>query len=90
MVGGRPASGSLACRVAGDDVRFVLQRLDGGGPRVDARDVGHEVVQVFTTAFATVFYVGAGLFVVGLVCALLLKNVKLASHGQAVQAALAE
>ena len=54
---------------------------------------GHEVVQVFTTAFATVFYSGATLFAIGLVCALFLKNIKLASHGAApvdAQPALAE
>ena len=53
-----------------------------------------EVVQVFAGAFSMVFYSGAGLFALGLVCALLLKDVKLASQGKAAaetgQPALAE
>jgi EmrB/QacA subfamily drug resistance transporter len=39
-----------------------------------------EVVEVFTTAFGTVFYFGAALFAVGFVCALLMPNVKLAGR----------
>ena len=42
-----------------------------------------EVVDVFAHAFSMVFYSGAGLFTLGLLCALMLKNVKLESHGKA-------
>lgn len=47
----------------------------------------HEVVAVFTSAFSMVYYFGAGLFAVGLVCALAMKNVKLESHGKAAEGA---
>lgn len=54
-----------------------------------------EVIEVFAGAFHMVFYAGAALFAVGLLCALSLKNVKLESHGKApadsaAQPALAE
>ena len=44
---------------------------------------GQEVVSVFAAAFSMVFYSGAALFAVGLICALFIKNVKLESHGKA-------
>ena len=47
-----------------------------------------EVVETFAKAFGTVFYVAAGLFALGLICSLLLKNVKLESHGKAADAPL--
>ena len=43
----------------------------------------HEVVTVFTSAFSMVYYTGAGLFALGLVFALAMKNVKLEGHGAA-------
>lgn len=49
-------------------------------------EAAHEVVEVFATAFGTVFFAAAGLFVLGLVCALLLRNVKLEQHGAAKDA----
>lgn len=48
---------------------------------------GQEVVSVFATAFSMVFYSGASLFALGLICALALKNVKLESHGKAPESA---
>jgi len=48
---------------------------------------GHEVVAVFTSAFSMVYYTGAGLFALGLLCALAMKNVKLESHGKAPERA---
>lgn len=42
---------------------------------------GAEVVAAFATAFSAVFYTGAGLLALGLICALLMKNVKLEGHG---------
>jgi MFS family permease len=51
-----------------------------------------EVVEVFATAFGSVFYFGAGLFVVGLICALFVENKKLEQHKAepGPQAAVAE
>lgn len=39
-----------------------------------------EVVEVFATAFGSVFYFAAGLFAVGLICALFVENKKLEQH----------
>ncbi|KKB11251.1 hypothetical protein VE25_13050 [Devosia geojensis] len=44
-------------------------------------EAASEVVEVFATAFGTVFYFGAALFAVGFLCALLMPNVKLAGRG---------
>jgi hypothetical protein len=43
---------------------------------------GQEVVSVFASAFSMVFYTGAGLFALGLVCALTMKNVKLEGNAK--------
>jgi MFS family permease len=50
-------------------------------------EIAAQIVQIFGSAFATVFYFGAGMFALGLVLSLFLKNVQLPVHAKAGTAA---